>query len=148
MSGASQKTPHLQLWKLLSAKHTVSKYKLVNSTPKETCIFAVSHSFFLCTDYVVSLLMSRVLARTYTMIAEILHYEEENAKLKGASNDGVKSNAKTNAEIDRLTKELERKERDFQALKAQAAGTNRAYDELAEAHAKATAASGEPKKDL
>ena len=90
----------------------------------------------------------RVLARTYTMISEILAFEEQIAKLKGSSNSRIKSNAKNESEVERLNKELERKERDLQNLKNQAAGNNKAYDELANEHAKATARAGEVKKDL
>ena len=91
--------------------------------------------------------MSRVLARTYTMISEILAYEEQITKLKGTSNAGIKSGAKSDAEIERLKRELEKKDRDLQNLKKQAAGNNKAFGELAEEHAKATR-SGEAKKDL
>jgi hypothetical protein len=82
------------------------------------------------------------------MIEELLASEEQIAKLKATSNAGVKSGAKNDAEIERLTKELERKDRDLQALKAQALGTNKAYDDLAEQHSKANARPGEVKKDL
>jgi len=90
----------------------------------------------------------RVLARTYNMISEILAYEETIAKLKGSSNSGIKSNAKNESEVERLRKELEKKDRDLQNLKNQAAGNNKAYDELADEHAKATARAGEAKKSL
>jgi B-cell receptor-associated protein 31 len=92
--------------------------------------------------------MCRVLARTYVMISEILEYEEQIAKLKGTSNAGIKSNARNNSEIERLTKELEKKDRDLQTLKNQAAGNNKAYNDLADEHAKVTARPGEVKKDL
>ena len=81
------------------------------------------------------------------MIAEILSYEETISKLKGSSNAGIKSIAKNDSEIERLKKELERKDRDLQNLKNQAKGNNKAYDDLADEHAKATARSGEVKKD-
>ena len=88
-----------------------------------------------------------MLARTYTMIEELLASEEQIARLKATSNAGVKSGARNESEIERLTKEVEKKDKELQALKAQAMGTNKAYDELAEAHSKATARSGEVKKD-
>jgi predicted nucleic acid-binding Zn-ribbon protein len=81
------------------------------------------------------------------MIEELLASEEQIAKLKGSSNAGVKSGVKNEAEIERLQKELARKERDLQTLKSQAAGTNKAYDELADQHAKVSSRSGEVKKD-
>ena len=91
----------------------------------------------------------RVLARTYTMIDEILAYEDQIAKLKGTSNSNVKSNVTTNAEVERLTKELAAKNRDLNNLKAQAAGNNKAFNDLADEHSKATrSAAGEVKKDL
>ena len=92
--------------------------------------------------------MYRVLARTYSMIGEILAYEEQIGKLKGSSNASIKSSAKNESEIERLRKELERKDRDLENLKKQAEGTNRAYDELVDAHARATTRPGEAKKDL
>jgi peptidoglycan hydrolase CwlO-like protein len=82
------------------------------------------------------------------MISEILAYEETIAKLKGSSNSGIKSNAKNESEVERLRKELEKKDRDLQNLKNQAAGNNKAYDALADEHAKATARAGEAKKSL
>ena len=82
------------------------------------------------------------------MISEILAYEETIAKLKGSSNSGIKSNAKNESEVERLRKELEKKDRDLQNLKNQAAGNNKAYDELADEHAKATVRAGEAKKSL
>lgn len=82
------------------------------------------------------------------MIEEVLASEEQIAKLKASSNSGIKSGAKSEAEIERLTKELEKKDRDLQALKRQAEGTNKAYDELADQHSKVTAKSGEDKKSL
>jgi len=81
------------------------------------------------------------------MISEILAYEETIAKLKGTSNESVKAGARNDAEVDRLTKELARKGRDLETLKRQAAGNNKAYDALADEHAKATSITGEVKKD-
>jgi B-cell receptor-associated protein 31 len=114
---------------------------------KEICIFVDLPSSSLCI-IPLSTADNRVLARTYTMIDEILAYETQIISLKGSSNEGVKSNVKNNSEIDRLTKELEKKDRDLQTLKSQAAGNNKAYDDLADQHAKATARTGEGKKDL
>jgi B-cell receptor-associated protein 31 len=82
------------------------------------------------------------------MIEELLASEEQIAQLKGSSNAGVKSGVKNEAEIERLQKELGRKERDLQTLKSQVAGTNKAYDDLVDLHSKASARSGEVKKDL
>ena len=82
------------------------------------------------------------------MISEILAQEEIIARLKGESNAGIKSNARNDSEMERLKKELEKKDRDLQMLKKQAAGNNRAYDALAEEHSKVTARPGEVKKEL
>lgn len=112
----------------------------------ETCISVVSRSFSPCTVFSHGANQS-VLARTYAMIGEILAYEDQVAKLKGSSNAGVKSNAKAEAEIEKLTKELAKTKLDLESLRKQAAGNNKAYDELAEEHAKATARPGEVKKD-
>jgi len=81
------------------------------------------------------------------MISEILAYEEQIGKLKGTSNAGIKSGAKSDSEIERLKRELEKKERDLQNLKKQAAGNYKAFGDLADEHAKATR-SGDVKKDL
>lgn len=88
----------------------------------------------------------RVLARTYTMIEEILAYEEQLGRLKGTSNAGVKSSAKQDSEIERLKSELAKKNLDLDTLKKQSAGNNKAFSDLADEHAKATAKSGEGKK--
>ena len=90
----------------------------------------------------------RVLARTYSTIEELLASEEQITKLKASSNSGIKSGAKSEAEIERLTMELEKKDRDLQAMKRQAEGTNKAYDDLADQHSKVTAKSGDNKKSL
>jgi B-cell receptor-associated protein 31 len=81
------------------------------------------------------------------MIEELLASEEQIAKLKAQSNDGVRSGAKNVSEIDRLKKELEKKDRDLQALKSQTQGTNKAYDDLVEQHVRATNRPGEVKKE-
>jgi len=107
--------------------------------------FYAQRNMYLCGF---TLFLSLVLARTYVMIEELLASEEQIALLKGSSNAGIKSGVKNGAEIERLQKELARKDRDLQALKSQAAGTNKAYDELADQHAKANARPGEVKKDL
>jgi len=107
--------------------------------------FYAQRNMYLCGF---TLFLSLVLARTYTMISEILAYEEQVAKLKGSSDEGVKTGAKNGSEIERLQKELARKDRDLETLKRQAAGNNKAYDDLADQHVKATARAGDVKKDL
>ena len=82
------------------------------------------------------------------MIEELLASEEQIATLKGSSNAGVKSGVKNAAEIERLQKELAKKDLDLKTLKSQATGTNKAYDELVDLHSKASTRSGEVKKDL
>jgi Bap31/Bap29 cytoplasmic coiled-coil domain len=134
-------------------KHIVRIFKPANFTLKGICIFVDSHSFSHCTLSQYKFVRKnranyRVLARTYVMIEEILAYEEQIAKLKGSSNADVKSKAQNQSEIERMKKELEKKERDLENLKRQAAGNNKAYDELADAHAKATTRPGDAKKDL
>jgi B-cell receptor-associated protein 31 len=88
----------------------------------------------------------RVLARTYTMIEEILAYEEQIGRLKGTSNADVKSSAKSDSEIERLKSELAKKDRDLDTLKKQSVGNNKAFSDLADEHAKVTAKAGEGKK--
>jgi peptidoglycan hydrolase CwlO-like protein len=82
------------------------------------------------------------------MISEILSYEEQLSKLKGSSDASIKTGAKNNSEIERLKMELARKDRDLDNLKKQAAGNNKAYDDLADEHVKATSRVGDVKKDL
>ena len=116
--------------------------------PRETCTSADSRSSSLCTPPFYDSVNDRVLARTYLMVEELLASEEQIAKLKASSNSGIKSGAKSEAEIERLTKELEKKDKDLQALRQQALGTNKAYDDLADQHAKSTASAGDNKKSL
>jgi B-cell receptor-associated protein 31 len=82
------------------------------------------------------------------MIEELLTADAQIAKLRAQSNAGIKSGAQNESEIERLKKELERKEMDLQALKSQAEGTNRAYHDLVEQHVQANPRPGEIKKDL
>lgn len=82
------------------------------------------------------------------MTEEILAYEDQIMKLRESSNAEIKSSAKNGSEMEKLKKELEKKSRDLENLKRQATANNKAYDELADEHAKATARAGEAKKDL
>jgi hypothetical protein len=148
-SGASQTT--LSRKTLLFAKLTAPTCKPVNSMPRGICISADSRFSSPCTSPLSKCnagLTSRVLARTYSTIEELLASEEQITKLKASSNSGIKSGAKSEAEIERLTMELEKKDRDLQAMKRQAEGTNKAYDDLADQHSKVTAKSGDNKKSL
>jgi hypothetical protein len=146
-SGVSQRIVPLALIQPF-AKRIVPKCKLVGSMLRGICTFVVSLSSFHCTYPFATMANRRVLARTYMMTAEILAYEEQIAKLKSSSNAEIKSSAKNGSEIERLKEELKKRDRDLENLKRQASANNRAYDELADEHAKVTARSGEAKKDL
>jgi B-cell receptor-associated protein 31 len=80
------------------------------------------------------------------MISEILAYEEQITRLKASSNAEVKSTAKTDSEVQKLKSELAKKDRDLDILKKQSAGNNKAFNDLADEHAKVTSKAGDGKK--
>ena len=95
-----------------------------------------------------TLFLSLILNRTYTMILETLRLEEENKRLKGDPRSNSKSSeglakAGEPGEIARLKREIERRDKDIEALKNQSQGLSREYDKLGDQFASEKA----PKKD-
>jgi len=81
------------------------------------------------------LFLSLVLTRTFYIILDLIHTQEEYAKLKKASTGatGAKSDDQTKeiASLKKQIAELKKQERDFEILKKQAAQNNAEYDRLA-----------------
>jgi B-cell receptor-associated protein 31 len=83
------------------------------------------------------LFLSLVLTRTFYIILDLIHTQEEYAKLKQASTTGTNGAASSkgdSAEIASLKKQLEeakKQQRDFDILKKQAKQNNAEYDRLA-----------------
>lgn len=97
-----------------------------------------------------TLFLSLILNRTYIMILEVLRLEEKVKQYEGTDKNTKQAEklavAGEPGEIARLKRELERKDRDIQALKEQASGLHREYDALTEKYAQ-TQERG-PKKDI
>ncbi|KZS89349.1 hypothetical protein SISNIDRAFT_458843, partial [Sistotremastrum niveocremeum HHB9708] len=90
------------------------------------------------------LFLSLILTRTFYIILDLIHTQEEYAKLKQATASQSKSNISSD-EKDKQIAELKKKlaandasARDFDTLKKQAAQNAQQYDELAEKYNKAT----------
>lgn len=99
------------------------------------------------------LFLSVVLTRTFYIVLDLIHTQEEYAKLKtktsNASRNGTASNDQSK-EIADLKKKLaaaEAKERDFETLKKQSSQQAAEYDRLATELNKATNATSNKKKD-
>ncbi|KAJ7270691.1 endoplasmic reticulum protein [Mycena haematopus] len=95
-----------------------------------------------------TLFLSLVLTRTFSLILDLIHIQEEYAKLKGNSPSGTKptgakpsaDSSKEVAELKAKVAELEKKERDFETLKKQAAQQAAEFDRLATKYNEATGA--------
>ncbi|KAI1762339.1 B-cell receptor-associated 31-like protein [Hypoxylon sp. FL1150] len=83
-----------------------------------------------------TLFLSLILNRTYMMILEVLRLEEKVKQYEGTDRKTKESEKLAAAgkpgEISKLRNELERKERDNEALKKQAEGLQREYHDLCE----------------
>ncbi|KAJ7452097.1 B-cell receptor-associated protein 31-like-domain-containing protein [Mycena galericulata] len=90
-----------------------------------------------------TLFLSLVLTRTFYLILELIHTQEEYAKLKGTG-AGSKStdSAQEVAELKAKVAELSKKDRDFETLKKQAAQQAAEFDRLATKYNEATGANG------
>ncbi|KAJ7699381.1 B-cell receptor-associated protein 31-like-domain-containing protein, partial [Mycena rosella] len=89
-----------------------------------------------------TLFLSLVLTRTFYFILDLIHTQEEYAKLK-ASTDGKPAgadSAKEVAELKAKVAELSKKDRDFDTLKKQAAQQAAEFDRLATKYNEATGA--------
>ena len=96
-----------------------------------------------------TLFLSLILNRQYTLILDVLRLEEENRRLKGGKGENQKSDtglatAGDIGEIGKLKKELEKKDKDIEALKKQSQGLSDEYNRLGDQH---TVVDGTPKKD-
>jgi len=82
-----------------------------------------------------TLFLSLILNRTYIMILDVLRLEEKVKMYEGdpaaGGKDGKKLSAEGRAdEIGQLKKQLAKKDKDLQAMKSQAEGLQKEYDEL------------------
>ncbi|KAI0321325.1 endoplasmic reticulum protein [Amylostereum chailletii] len=99
------------------------------------------------------LFLSIVLTRTFYIIQDLIHTQEEYAKLKnataGKSRDGMAAGdaAKKIEELERKLAAANKETRDFETLKKQAAQTHAEYDRLAEQYNKETGKVSNKRKD-
>ncbi|KAG1750330.1 B-cell receptor-associated protein 31-like-domain-containing protein [Suillus paluster] len=94
------------------------------------------------------LFLSLVLTRTFSIILDLLHTQEEYAKLKKVVGAGAKGDQ--TKQIEELKKKLaasEAKDRDFETLKKQAAQQAAEFDRLASKYNEATGAVSNKKSD-
>lgn len=95
-----------------------------------------------------TLFLSLILNRTYIMILEVLRLEEKMKQYEGTDKNTKQAQklaqAGEPAEIARLRKEIERKDRDIETLKKQASGLHKEYNDLSE---KVAVEDGTTKKD-
>ncbi|KAK7055454.1 B-cell receptor-associated protein 31-like-domain-containing protein [Favolaschia claudopus] len=93
-----------------------------------------------------TLFLSLVLTRTFSLILDLIHTQEEYAKLKegsGAKGDSSKQVKDLKAKVT----ELEKKERDFETLKKQAAQQAAEFDRLATKYNEATGGNSSKRND-
>jgi len=94
------------------------------------------------------LFLSLVLARTFYIIQDLIHVQDEYAKLKTAaantSRANIAASAQTSEQTSEQTKEIEKLKKDLAALKAQARSQAEEYDRLADRYNKET---GQPVSD-
>jgi hypothetical protein len=94
------------------------------------------------------LFLSLVLTRTFSIILDLIHTQEEYAKLKKVVGAGAKGDQ--SKQIEELKKKLaasEAKDRDFENLKKQAAQQAAEFDRLASKYNEATGAVSDKKSD-
>jgi len=80
------------------------------------------------------LFLSLVLARTFYIIQDLIHVQDEYAKLKTATANNSRNNVVANDQ----TKEIERLKKDLESLKQQARSQAAEYDRLADQYNKET----------
>jgi hypothetical protein len=101
-----------------------------------------------------TLFLSLILNRTYMMILDLLRLEERVKRFEGdpAARGGKDSAALASAggagEIATLRRQLEQKERDLEAMRAQSKGLQREYHSLSDQFTAATPQDGTARKDL
>ncbi|KAJ7456932.1 B-cell receptor-associated protein 31-like-domain-containing protein [Mycena latifolia] len=93
-----------------------------------------------------TLFLSLVLTRTFYLILDLIHTQEEYAKLKGttsgAKGGDAASKDKEIADLKAKVAELSKKDRDFETLKKQASQQAAEFDRLATKYNEATGANG------
>ncbi|EJU00258.1 endoplasmic reticulum protein [Dacryopinax primogenitus] len=92
-----------------------------------------------------TLFLSLVLTRTFYIILDLIHTQEEYAKLKKASQSGDQT-----AQLEELRAKLEQAEakaRDYDVLKSQATNQAKEYDRLADEYNAATSGKSDKKAD-
>ena len=82
-----------------------------------------------------TLFLSLILNRTYTMILDVLRLEEKVKMYEGDDKPGSKNDLKLSragevGEIGRLKNDLQKKDKELNAMKKQAEGLQREYDQL------------------
>ncbi|KAJ7222397.1 B-cell receptor-associated protein 31-like-domain-containing protein [Mycena pura] len=95
-----------------------------------------------------TLFLSLVLTRVFYLTLDLIHVQEEYKKLKDTSSS-TKSNGSANevAELKAKVAELNKKERDFETLKKQAAQQAAEFDRLATKYNEVTGASSNKRTD-
>jgi B-cell receptor-associated protein 31 len=78
-----------------------------------------------------TLFLSLILNRTYSLILDVLRLEEKVAKYGAKQGNATAGGAVTGGDAT-LRKELEKKTKDLEAMKAQAEGLAREYNELSD----------------
>lgn len=99
-----------------------------------------------------TLFLSLILNRTYMMILDVLRLEDKVRMYEGDSNAGGKEGEKLTPEyradqIGQLKKQLEKKDKQLQAMKDQAEGLQREYDELSVKYNQTNPGSGNKKSN-
>lgn len=81
-----------------------------------------------------TLFLSLILNRTYTLILDVLRFEEKVKKYESISNLGAKdnNNGVNDAEVTKLRRALAEKERDLETMKKQSEGLGREYSKLSD----------------
>jgi len=99
-----------------------------------------------------TLFLSLILNRTYGMILDVLRLEEKVKMYEGDPSAGGKEGQKLDPhfradQIGQLKKQLEKKDKDLEAMKSQAEGLQREYDELSVKYNKANPSGGDKKSN-
>lgn len=99
-----------------------------------------------------TLFLSLILNRTYGMILDVLRLEEKVKMYEGDSSAGGKEGQKLDPgfradEIGQLKRQLGKKDKELQAMKSQAEGLQREYDELSVKYNKANPSGGDKKSN-
>jgi B-cell receptor-associated protein 31 len=99
-----------------------------------------------------TLFLSLILNRTYGMILDVLRLEEKVKMYEGDKNAGGKEGEKLSAEyradqIGELKKQLNKKDKELDAMKKQAQGLQKEYDELSVAYNQSNPGTGYKKSN-